>query len=209
MELFFLPLACSIAPRIVADEQGVELRITEIDRATKKTADGEDYTAVNPLGQVPALRLEDGEVLTENVAILDYLSGLGGSELTPRDAKDRTKILRWLGFINSELHAIVFHYLLTDGIDDAAKDAAIAQADDRLKVVSDHLDGRDFLLDRFTAPDAYLFIVLTWANATGVGLTRWPVLSAYRDRLSKRPSIARAMQVEAPLYRKRATGDAH
>ena len=127
MELYFLPLACSMAPRIVADEQGIALTLIEVDKATRTTDRGEDFLAISPLGQVPALRLDDGEMLIENVVILDHLAAGGGSDLTPRDAADRRHILRWLCFINSELHAIVFHYVLTD-VAAAAKEAAAEQA---------------------------------------------------------------------------------
>lgn len=201
MDLYFLPLACSVAPRIVADEQGIALTMIEVDKASRKTERGEDFEEISPLGQVPALRLEDGEVLLENVAILDHLGSLGDSELAPQDADDRRQILRWLCFINSELHAIVFHYLLTDTSKEAQQ-AARGQADARFAVLERKLTDREFLLDRFTAADAYLFIVLTWA-ASRLTLEPWPNLARYRERLAARPSVGRAMAIELPLYRAR------
>lgn len=199
MDLYFMPLACSMAPRIVADELGIALNLIEVDKKSRRTASGEDFRAISPLGQVPALRLDDGELLFENAAILDHLAGRGGADLSPRDEHDRTQILRWLCFINSELHAIVFHYVLTD-VPDEVKTVAREQAEARFAVLERHLEDREFLLDRFTAADAYLFVVLNW-TAARMTLAPWPTLAAYRERLAERPSIARAMSIELPLYR--------
>lgn len=202
MELFFAPLACSMATRISLDEGGVAATFVEVDPVTGRTlADGGDYRAVNPLGLVPALRTDEGAVLTENAAILQYVADrVGGGALAPRDALGRARLQQWLCFIGTELHKALFAPLLDPKAPDGAKAYALEKGASRLAVLDAHLAGREFLLDGFTVADAYLATVLNWTVATPVDLARYPHVAAYLARMRSRPSVARALAIELPLY---------
>jgi glutathione S-transferase len=204
MKLYFSPLACSLATRIAVLEAGLTAEFVEVDPKTKRTSGDADYKAINPLGLVPALQLDDGSVLTENAAILQYVGTLsaerGGADLAPRPLTERTRLQQWLSFVGTELHKTVYVPLLTADAPDGAKAFALSRADARLSHVAAHLAGREFLLDRFTVADAYLFAVLNWSQVTPIDLRRWPPLTAYLKRLLSRDAIARAVAEERALY---------
>src|SRR5215207_357634 len=167
MDLYFAPLACSMATRIALYEADAEARFIEVDTKTGRTLAGDDFQAINPLGQVPVLRTDDGRLLTENAAILwhvaDRLPAAAG--LAPEDAAGRDRLREWLSFISTELHKAVFTPLLSAKAPDGAKAFARAQAGRRFDLLSHHLDGRAFLLERFSVADAYLATVLNWVSA--------------------------------------------
>jgi glutathione S-transferase len=203
MDLYFSPLACSLASRITIYEADGEDRITlrPVDTKTKQTTDGADYLAINPLGQVPALRTDDGRLLTENAAILPYLGDqLAGAGLAPVEGFDRYELARWLGFVGTELHKLVFNPLLSSKSNDGARAFAIAAAGSRLDYLNSHLEGREFLLDRFSVADAYLIAVLNWAQFVKLDLASYPAVAAYYARMSARRHVARAMQQEMALF---------
>lgn len=202
MELYFSPMACSLASRIVAYETGADLRFIEVDTRAKCTADGEDYFAVNPMGQVPALRLADGSVLTENPAVLQLLAEMHPEAgLLPDEAVSRARLRQWLSFIGTELHKAVFIPLLDPKAPPDAKAYAAQKASLRLAVLSQHLLGREFLLERYSVADAYATAVLNWAPYAGVDLTPWPAVQQYHHRMTARPHTARAIGEEFELYR--------
>ena len=203
MELYFAPLACSLATRIALYEADVPARFHEVDTRAKRLADGTDYFAVNAMGQVPVLRTDDGELLTENAAVLQYVADrYPESGLAPQGGMPRYRLQQWLNFITSELHKVVFIPLLDPRSGDESKAYARDKAAQRLSYLNAQLEGREYLLDRFTVADAYLVTVLNWARFSGIDLTPYPVVEAYLTHLRQRPSIARALAEEFTIYQR-------
>jgi glutathione S-transferase len=202
MQLYFSPLACSMATRIALYEAGADATFVQVDGKAKRTRpDGDDFYAVNPLGLVPALRTDDGEVITENAAILQYVADhFPAAQLAPTAGLPRTRLQQWLCFIGTELHKATFGPLLGSDVPEGAKAYALEKSSGRLGVVEKHLTGRDTLLDRFSVADAYLTTVLFWTRATPIVLAKWPALKAYLERMRQRPSVARALAEEGALY---------
>jgi glutathione S-transferase len=201
MELYFSPLACSLATRIALYEAGASAQFTAVDLKAKRLADGADFLAINPMGQVPVLRTETGEVLTENPVVLQYVADhCPGSSLAPSAGPERYRLQLWLNFITSELHKLVFIPLLSSKSNDGARAFARDQIASRFDYLNAHLDGRDYLLDRFTIADAYLVTVLNWTRPAGIDLTPWPAVLAYFKRTHQRESVARAFAEELGLY---------
>jgi glutathione S-transferase len=204
MDLYFSPLACSLATRVALYEAGHEANYLEVDPKTKVVQnDGSDFRAVNPLGLVPTLRTDDGLVLTENAAILQYVAdrfpaaGLGTSP-----GMDRSRLHQWLCFIGTELHKGLFVPLLDKKAPPEAKTYTLEKSLSRLDYLENHLKGREFLLDHFSVADAYLVTVINWTMATPpVELAKWPAVKAYYERLRARPSIAKAIAEEFELYK--------
>jgi glutathione S-transferase len=203
MELYFSPMACSLASRIVVYETGADVRLVEVDSKAKRTADGADYWRITPMGQVPALRTDDGVVLTENAAVLQYLGErFPAAGLVPGEGLPRALLRQWLGFIGTELHKTVFVPLLDPAAGPDAKAYARDKAALRLDVLNTHVLAHEYLVDgRFTVADAYATAVLNWAPYAGVDLTPWPAVQAYHRRMTARPSIRRALGEEFELYR--------
>lgn len=201
MELFFSPMACSLASRIALYEAGAPARFTQVDSRSKRTRDGDDYWAVNPMGQVPALRLPDGGVLTENAAVLQYIAeAWPDAGLLPDDAGARARVRQWLAFIATELHKAVFVPLLDPKAPAEVKAYAMEKAALRLSVLEDHLLQHDHLEGAYGIADIYLAVVLNWAPYAGVDLARWPAVQAYHRRANQRPVAARALSEEFALY---------
>ena len=204
MKLYFSPLSCSLATRIALYEANADASFVEVDPKTKKTLDDErDFRTVHPLGLVPTLALDDGAVLTENAAILQYVAEqFPEAQLAPRDGLGRARLQEWLCFIGTELHKALYVPLLDAKAPEGAKAHALSKADSRLAYVAGKLEGREHLLDRFSVADAYLFAVLNWSQVTPVDLKRHPSIVAYHARLHERPSVARAFAEERVLYGK-------
>ena len=202
MELYFSPLACSMATRIALYEAGAEATYRYVDTRTKRVEGDADFYVVNPMGQVPVLRTDNGDLLTENPAVLQYIADRHPrSGLAPPPGSDaRYPLQQWLNFITSELHKVVFVPLLDRKAPDGAKAYAREKAKLRLDRLERHLAGRDFLLDGFTVADAYLVTVLNWAQYCGVALGEWPAVQDYLRRMQARPSVARAFSEEMALY---------
>ncbi len=202
MDLYYSPLACSMATRIALYEAGADANFIGVDTRAKRLADGSDFLAVNPMGQVPVLRTDDGQVLTENPVVLQYVADRNPrSELAPQNGMARYRLQQWLNFTTSELHKVVFVPLLDPTATGDAKAYARQKAEQRLAYLNNYLQGRDYLLDRFTVADAYLVTVLNWARFTAVDLAKWPAVKSYMDRMYQRPSVARAIAEETNLYK--------
>jgi len=202
MDLYFSPLACSLASRIALYEAGAEARFIEVDPKSKRTPDGVDYREIYPVGLVPLLRLDDGSLLRENAAILQYIAArYPQAELVPADAAERARVQQWLSFIGTELHKGLFIPLFDQKAPEGTRPHVLKKQESRLKYLNDYLSGRDFLLDRFTVADAYLYTVLNWTTATSVDLAPFPAIQQYHRRLQKRPSVAKAFQEELALYK--------
>jgi glutathione S-transferase len=202
MKLYYSPLACSMASHITLLEAGAsDVERVRVDPKTKTTETGADYLAINALGQVPVLELDDGQTLTENVAILPYLADqYPQARLAPTGTTERYRLHQWLSFVSSELHKAVFTPLLDPRSTDEVKAYARAKAPIRLAHLDGHLDGRDWLLEDFSVADAYLFTVLNWTRATGTALEDYPALRAFMERAAARPSAAQALAEEAKQY---------
>ncbi|MBI5716528.1 MAG: glutathione S-transferase N-terminal domain-containing protein [Burkholderiales bacterium] len=202
MELYFSPMACSLATRIALYEAGAAARFIEVDSASKRTRDGADYWQINPMGQVPALRTEDGRLLTENAAVLQHVGeAFPAAALLPADAAGRDALRQWLGFIGTELHKAVFVPLLDPHAVAEVKAYASEKAALRLSVLERHLEAHDHLVSAFSVADAYLTAVLNWAPYAGVDLAPWPALTNYHRRMTRRPAISRAIGEEFELYK--------
>ena len=170
-----------------------------LDPRTKRTRDGADYRQVHALGLVPALRTDDGELLTENAAVLQRIAEEAPA-LAPADARERARLQQWLCFVGTELHKGLLVALLDEHAPAAMKAYALEKGRERLDYLAAHLAGREFLLGRFSVADAYLLTVLGWSVVTPVDLKSWPALDAYLKRMHARPSVARAFAEERALY---------
>lgn len=198
MKLYYAPGACSLAPHIVAREAGLNVELDKLDFATRKTASGADFNTVNPKGYVPALKLDDGSVLTECSALVQYLadqkpeSGLAAKAGTI----ERTRLQEWLGFISTEIHK-GFSPLWNQAMPDAAKSVARDGLAKRFGYLDRHLANNEYLMGKqFTVADAYAFTVVNWANFHKIDLGAWPNLKAFMDRVAARPKVQEALKAE-------------
>ena len=181
MKLYFSPGACSLSPHIVANEAGIPIQLEKVDLSTKQTASGKNFLSVTPKGYVPALELDDGRVITEGPAIVQYLADLKPEKnLAEKPGTyERAKVQEWLNYIATELHknfSPLFHPL----------DLAEKQLEKSEYIASSH----------FTVADAYLFTVLTWCPFVGVSLDALPALAAYKDKIANRDSVKKALADE-------------
>ena len=198
MKLYFFPGACSLAPHIVAREAGVAIDLEKVDLATKKTASGEDFNAVNPKGYVPALRLDDGSVLTEVSTLIEYLADRAPDRgLMPASGTlERYRVLEWIGYIATEIHK-GFGPLWNAKIVPEAREAAIAALSRRLDLVEKVLARQPHLAGaNFTVADAYLFVVASWAPWVKLDLAPWPHLGQFLARIAARPMVQEALKAE-------------
>jgi len=200
MDIYFSPLACSLASRITLYESGQEATFQKVDTRAGRTASGEDYRQINPKGLVPALRTDDGVVLTENAAILQYLADRRPDAGLAPQGFARYQLQQWLSFIGSELHKSVFTPLLSPTWPADGKAKAKDEAASKLAYLNAHLTGREWLLDDFSVADAYLAAVLNWNMAVKLDFTPYPAIQAYQARLAARPAVGKAMQEEFALF---------
>jgi glutathione S-transferase len=198
MKLYFSTGACSLSPRIVLMEAGLPFTAEKTDLKSKKTVSGADYLAVNSKGAVPALELDDGQVLTEGPAIVQYLADLKPeSGLAPRAGSfERYRLMEILNYITSELHKGFTPLFNKEAPADARKIAMDTLAK-KFNWLSTHLGSKKYLMgDTFTVADAYLFTVLRWSGLVHIDLNQWPVLAAYVARVGERPKVKEALQAE-------------
>jgi len=201
MELFFSPLSCSLASRITMYEAGLPATFTRVDGKTKTTADGRNYLEINPRGQVPALKIGDGEVLTENVSVLEYLADQAPkSGLAPLGI-ERTRMRKWLAFINSEIHVGAFSAIFSSTAPAEAKAYGVERAKKALMHVDKALEGRQWLTSSFSIADVYLAVVSNWLQATPIKLAEFPNVEALQKRVFSRPAAGKAVAEELALYR--------
>ena len=203
MDLYFSSLACSLATRIALYEAGADANYLEVDPKTKMVQnDGSNFREVNPLGLVPTLRTDDGVVLTENAAILQYVADrFPEAGISTKPGIDRSRLHQWLCFIGTELHKGLFVPMLDRNAPPDMKTYILGKGLSRLDYLENYLKDREFLLDHFSVADAYLVTVINWTMATPpIELAKWPTVKAYYERLRTRPSIARAIGEEFKLY---------
>ena len=198
MKLYYSPGACSLAPHIVLCELGLAHDLVKVDLKSHTTADGGDYYAINPKGYVPCLELDDGQRLTEDAVILQYLADLqpAAGLLPPAGSMARLRVLEWLNFISSELHKGL-GALFNPAVTPEWRAAVLARVETRLDYLQKALSGRDYLSgSQCCVADAYLFTILNWTGAMHIDLSRWPALAAFQARMAARPALRQAMQAE-------------
>jgi glutathione S-transferase len=199
-----MPGACSLAANIVLREAGIPFDLVKVSHHTHKTADGVDLNEINSKGYVPALVLDNGELLTENAALLPYIADLQPSaQLAPPDGTlQRYRLVEWLAFINSELHKS-FSPLFAANAPEDMKKYARGNLTKRLAWLSERLGSNSYLLgERFTVADSYLFVVLSWSGHVAVDLSPWPNLKAFQERIAARPHVVAAMTSEGLIRKK-------
>ncbi len=198
MKLYYSPGACSLSPHIALREAGLPFDLQKVDLKSKQMDGGGDFTAVSAKGYVPALILDDGQMLTEGPAIVQYIADRKPeSGLAPKAGTlERYRLMEWLNFISAELHktfAPLFHPEVAAEWRQASRDR-IAQ---RLDFIEKHLQGKDYLMGKqFTVADGYLFTVLNWSNLVGFDLGKWPLVQAYLARVAARPKVREALKAE-------------
>lgn len=198
MKLYYLTGACSLASDISLREAGIPFEAIAVERGTKKTADGKDFNSINPKGYVPALVLDDGSVLTENVAVLTYISTLDATgRLAPKlGSMECFRTLEWLAFISSEIHKN-YGALFRPNSSEDAKQAARDMILMRCGFIERSLGEKPFLTgDAFTVADAYLYVTLSWRERVGIDISSLPKLTAYFERCRSRPAVQQARKGE-------------
>lgn len=196
MKLYYMPGACSLSPHIVLREVGAKFELVKVDRETRKTASGEDYTQINPRGYVPALQLDDGSVLVEGPAIVQYLADQHPSaDLAPAPGDRRRYDLQgWLTFIGTELHK-QFSPLFNPTTVEAHKAFSVQKLRERFAYLSKELAVRPYLMgENFSVADVYLFVVLSWAGHVKLELSS--ELQAFQQRIAARPAVQAALKAE-------------
>jgi len=198
MKLFFSPAACSLSPHIVLRESGLPFELVRIDMVARKTADGADYLQLNPKGQVPALQLDDGQIITEGPVIVQYVADRAPEKkLVPAAGSiERYRVQEWLNFTCSEIHknfGLIFKFAAIEDM----KPALIGLINERIRYVEQQLEGKDFLVgNTFTVADAYMFTALSWCKFLQIDLSSLPSITAYNARIAARPAVIAAMQAE-------------
>lgn len=198
MKLYFSPMTCSLSPHIVLRELGLPFDLIRVNNKTKATADGQDFRDINPKGYVAALMLDNGEVLTEGPAILQYLADLvEGHSLAPANGTwERARLQELLNFITSEVHGGSAP-LFNAEIPEATKDIFRQKLCKRLDYLNAGLGPQDYLLGAFGLADAYLFTVLNWLPFFDMDIKDWPALASFMERVAARPSVQAALAAEA------------
>lgn len=205
MELFASPMACSLASHITAMEAGLPVKVRFIEN--KKTDDGGDYLAISPKGYVPALRLDDGQVLNEGPSVLQYLADRKPeSGLAPAwGTLERYQLIDTLNYLSTELHKRIFYNVFNPNAAEPTRQAARALFEPTFDYLAKKLGTGDYLVgNRFTVADAYLVTMLNWAVFLKVDLAKWPAIAAYHRKHLKRPSVVQAMGVEMAERQRRA-----
>lgn len=198
MKLHYIPGVCSLASHIALREAGVDFTLDKMDRDTRRTESGEDYLQVNPKGSVPALRLDNGEVLTEGAVILQYIADRNPSSgLAPAaGSMERYRLMEWLNYIATEVHK-QYSPLFNPKLPPEWRENQLGVLAKRFDYLTQRLTGRPYLMgERFTVVDAYLFVVLRWSARLKIDLGPWPVLADYLARLAARPAAIAALRAE-------------
>jgi glutathione S-transferase len=198
MKLYYSPGACSLSPHIALLEAGLPYDLVKVDLKAKKLENGDDYLKVNPKGQVPALGLDNGELMTEGPVIVQMIADkVAGKNLAPAiGTAERYRLQEWLNFITTELHknfGPMFSPVLADDAKAFFKDRVMA----KFKYVDGALAGRDYLMGKqFTVADGYLFTMLSWADRMKFDLAALPNLLSYKARVAARPKVQEALTKE-------------
>ncbi|MFS2011135.1 glutathione transferase GstA [Azospirillum sp. CT11-132] len=202
MKLYYKPGACSLSPHIVLREAGLPFDLVKVDLVTKTLADGSDFRAVNPKGQVPTLALDEGGILTEGAVIVQYIADkVPDSGLVPAaGTMERYRVQELLNFIGSELHkgVVPLFPMLKEVVPDSYRDFAAKVLGAKLSVLNQQLEDKAYLTGEvFTVADAYAYTVLSWMPRISFDLSPWPNLTAFAERVAARPAVQAAHAAEA------------
>jgi glutathione S-transferase len=211
MELFILPMSCSFAAHVACLEADLAPTLRRVARTTKLLEDGSAYASFAPKTHVPAIRTDDGWVLTESSAVLQYIADLApDSKLAPpAGTRERYHLVEWLNFISTEVHKKHMWMIFSSKTSPEQKEWARATAAPTLAFPEEHLTGRDYLLgDHFTVADAYLFWTLFIAPFGKLSLDAYPALRSYVARIRTRPSVTTALAYEVPLFQRESATNA-
>jgi glutathione S-transferase len=201
MKLYYTPGACSLSPHIALSEAGLPYELVKVDLRAKKLENGDDFLKINPKGQVPALALDSGELVTEGPVIVQMIAdSVPAKHLAPsRDSVERYKLQEWLAYINGELHKNIgplFNPMLPDEAKGVFKDRAMG----KFKYIDGQLAGHEYLLGKnFTVADGYLYVMLRWAEGMKFDLSGLNNLNAFKDRIAARPKVQEALKKEGLL----------
>ena len=198
MKLYYSPGACSLSPHIALLEAGLPYDLVKVDVRAKKLENGDDFLNVNPKGQVPALGLDSGEIVTEGPVIVQMIADKApGKNLAPaRDSAERYKLLEWLNFITTELHK-TFSPLFNPAIPDEVKNVFRERLMGKFRYLDAQLAGRDYLMGKqFSVADGYLYTMLRWADGHKFDLTGLKNLMAFKERVHARPKVQEALTKE-------------
>src|SRR5512145_1677885 len=201
MKLYYAPGACSLSPHIVARELGIPFELKKVNNQDKTIEGGGDYRKVNARGYVPALELDNGEILTEGPAIVQYLADQKPEAgLAPRAGTfERYRLQEWLNFLTSEVHK-QFSPLFKPNTPEEYKKISKENLATRFDWLDKQLEGKDYLMGKqFTVADAYLFVLLNWTKFQGIDLAKWPNLAAFHKRVGARPKVKEALEAEGLL----------
>ena len=202
MKLYYTPGACSLASHIVACEAGINLQLEKVDLRAKTTSDGTAFSTINPKGYVPALRLDNGELLTEGTAIVQYLADQNPvAGIAPAAGSlDQNRLQEMLAYINSEIHKS-FSPLFNPSITSEQRIERVAYLHKRYDLIEQRLSKHGYLVgDRFSAADAYLFTVTNWTGSLKVDMSKYPNVLAFQTRIGARPAVQAAMKAEGLLH---------
>jgi len=204
MKLYYAPGVCSLAVHIALREIGIPYSLEKVDLATKQTESGGDFTEVNPLGYVPALELDNGEILLEAPAILQYLADRKpDAQLAPAAGTiERARLQQHLNFTASELHKAFGPFFAAIKPEGTQQEQALAKLHSRMDRLDAILrDDRDYLMGPdFSVADTYAFVVVSWSDIVGLDLGRWPHISGYIARMKQRPHVQEAMRREGLVH---------
>ena len=196
MRLFYAPGACSLSPHIVSRELNLPIKLERMEGKTHTLSDGADYYALNPKGSVPALQLDDGQVLTEGAVIVQYLADQKPeSGLLAKAGMERYRVLEWLNFIATDLHRGMSP-LFNPKVNEEGKASVKERLLQRLGVVAKRLETNEYLAGTFSVADPYLFTVLRWTPRFEIDLKQWPSIDAFMKRMAERPAVKAALAAE-------------
>ena len=199
MKLYYTPGACSMNPHIMLREAGLKFDLVKVDLGSHKTANGADFYAINPKGYVPALELDNGQMLTENPAIVQYIADQApGKKLAPANGTlERYRLQEWLGFIGTEIHK-TFGPLWNPNVAEAEKKSTHERLTKKFEFIAKNLEGKQYLMGDFSAVDAYMFVMLQWAQYHKLDLSKFSTLKDYHERIGARPAVKEAVAAEFP-----------
>lgn len=200
MKLYYSKGACSFAVRVIIHEIGIICEFESVNLKTKKTADGSDFLAINPKGQVPVLQLDNGAVLTENSVIQQYLADTyhAATLLPAVDDFQRYHVLEWLNFVSSELHKTAGLLFQPDIPNDLKTQLIKPSLERKLQFIDQQLGKSKYVAgSNFTLADAYLIVILKWLPLFNLELSKWPNINSYFDLLKERPSIQQSIKEES------------
>lgn len=198
LKLYYVPGACSLCPHIVLHEAGLSFTLDKVNPKNKQTETGQDYNTINPKSYVPALVMNNGQLLTEAAVVAQYIADLAPEKkLAPLAGTiERYRLIEWLNYISTEIHK-GFSPLFNPKLSEEAKAAAKERLSGRIGYAAKALEGKGYLMGKtFTIADAYLFTTLRWAHHVGLDLSPWPALKGYMERIAARPAVQAAIKEE-------------